>query len=99
MSVGVGPHDPAADHRMGPDPKYLAQIEGLNKGTSLTERRVHIPPKAERGAADVRRAVNLHLAGESLPTAGEAMDVDASTVQRALKRAGIKGRSRPGCPN
>jgi transposase-like protein len=56
-------------------------------------RRVNLP---KLSAADVKRAATRCRAGESLAIMGKALNVDASTVGRALKRAGIKIRPRPG---
>jgi transposase-like protein len=45
---------------------------------------------------DIERAVSHYQAGDSLATVGKTLNVDASTVQRALKRAGVAIRPRPG---
>ena len=56
-------------------------------------RRVNLP---KLSAADVKRAASQYRSGESLATVGKALSVDASTVQRALKCAGVPIRLRPG---
>jgi DNA-binding CsgD family transcriptional regulator len=56
-------------------------------------RRVNLP---KMSPADVYRAAARYRAGGSLATVGEALNVDASTVQRALRRAGVTIRPRPG---
>jgi DNA-binding CsgD family transcriptional regulator len=56
-------------------------------------RRVNLP---KMSPADVYRAAARYRAGESLATVGEALNVDASTVQRALRRASVTIRPRPG---
>ena len=56
-------------------------------------RRVNLP---KMSPADVYRAAARNRAGESLATVGEALNVDASTVQRTLRRAGVTIRPRPG---
>jgi len=56
-------------------------------------RRLNLP---KLSAADVKRAITRYQAGDSLVTLGKALNVDASTVQRALRRAGIQIRPRPG---
>ena len=57
-------------------------------------RRVNLP---KLSAADVKRAAARYRNGESLATVGKALKVDASSVQRALKRVGVPIRPRPGC--
>ena len=57
-------------------------------------RRVNLP---KLSAADVKWAATRYRNGESLATVGKALKVDASTVQRALKRAGVPIWPRPGC--
>jgi transposase-like protein len=54
-------------------------------------RRVNLP---KLSAADVKRAATRYRAGQPLAIVGKALNVDASTVGRALKRAGIKIRPR-----
>jgi Mn-dependent DtxR family transcriptional regulator len=56
-------------------------------------RRVNLPMLPP---PDIERAVIKYQAGDSLVTVGKALNVDASTVQRALKRAGVAIRPRPG---
>ena len=56
-------------------------------------RRVNLPGLAP---TDIERAVNHYQAGDSLATVGKTLDVDASTIQRALNRAGVAIRPRPG---
>jgi transposase-like protein len=57
-------------------------------------RRVNLP---KMGPGDVSRAATRYRAGESLATVGKALNVDVSTVQRALKRAAVTIRPRRGC--
>jgi len=45
---------------------------------------------------DIERAAIQYRAGDSLATVGKMLHVDASTVQRALKRTGVAIRPRPG---
>jgi Helix-turn-helix domain len=56
-------------------------------------RRVNFP---KLSVAESKHAVARYGAGESLAVVGKALNVDASTVQRALKRAGVQLRPRPG---
>jgi DNA-binding CsgD family transcriptional regulator len=56
-------------------------------------RRVNLPKLTP---TDIERAVSQYQAGDSLATVGKILNVDASTVQRALKRAGVAIRPRPG---
>lgn len=50
-------------------------------------RRVSLP---KLSAADVKGAATRYRAGESLAIVKKALNIHASTVRRALKRAGIK---------
>jgi hypothetical protein len=56
-------------------------------------RRVNLPKLTP---TDIQRAATLYRAGDSLFTVGKTLNVNASTVQRALKRAGVALRPRPG---
>jgi transposase-like protein len=56
-------------------------------------RRVNLPKLTP---TDIERAVSQYQAGDSLATVGKILNVDASTVQRALKQAGMAIRPRPG---
>ena len=56
-------------------------------------RRVNLPKLAP---PDIERAILRYQAGDSLATVGKALKVDPSTIQRALRRAGVAIRPRPG---
>ena len=57
-------------------------------------RRVNLPKLTP---ADIEQAVSLYQTGDSLATVGKVLKVDASTVQRTLKRASVAIRPRRGC--
>ena len=57
-------------------------------------RRVNLPKLT---SADIEQAVSLYQTGDSLATVGKVLKVDASTVQRTLKRASVAIRPRRGC--
>jgi hypothetical protein len=55
-------------------------------------RRVNLPKLTPRG---IERAISQYEAGDSLATVGKTLSFDASTVQRAIKRAGFAIRHGP----
>ena len=88
-----------AGYQSGRSSKELAEEFGVHHRTVADHlerlgiaRRVNHP---KLSAADINRAATRYRAGESLATVGNALNIDASTVQRALKRAGVPIRPRP----
>jgi hypothetical protein len=90
----------AAEYQHGRSSADLAREFGVHRRTVADHlirlgiaRRVNLP---KLPPPDIERAVIKYQAGDSLATVGKALNVDASTVRRALKRAGVAIRPRPG---
>jgi len=89
-----------AEYRAGAKVKELATRYNIHKytvGSILNRQQVvrrpqGIPPER------IGEAAASYLAGSSLATIGGVMSVDAATVGRTLRKAGISLRPRPGWP-
>ncbi len=78
----------------------LAALLGVNRTTIIShlDRRGIHRRKSVRKMTDrsVRQAANRYASGESLNAVAVRFDVDARTLAREFRRAGIETRSRPG---
>jgi transposase len=90
----------AAAYQHGHSLGELAREFGVHRRTVADHlerlgvaRRVNLPKLT---STDIKRAASQYRAGDSLATVGKMLHVDASTVQRALKRVGVAIRPRPG---
>ena len=90
----------AAEYLLGRSLEELARQFGVHRRTVADHlerlgvaRRVNLPKLTP---PDIERAASRYQAGDSLATVGKALNVDPSTIQRALRRAGVTIRARPG---